>query len=92
MENNNLALEVLQQMKEEHTLECVRLHQIIKKLIIALLIVIALFIGTNIFWIIKSYEPVESGTEERIEQDNKDGQNNYIGNNGEINNGETSNN
>ena len=88
MENNNLALEVLQQMKEEHTLECVRLHQIIKKLIIALIIIVILFIGTNIYWIYNSYLPSEYGSES-VEQENDDGQNNYIGNDGEINNGET---
>ena len=86
---NNLALEVLQQMKEEHTLECVRLHQIIKKLIIALVIIVILFIGTNIYWIYNSYLPSDT---EQVEQQNDDGQNNYIGNNGDINNGETNNN
>ena len=91
MENNNLALEVLQQMKEEHTLECVRLHQIIKRVIVALIIITALFIGTNIYWIYNSYLPSEYGSES-VEQENKDGQNNYIGNDGEINNGETNNN
>ena len=88
MEENNLALEVLQQMKEEHTLECVRLHQIIKRIIVALIIITVLFIGTNIYWIYNSYLPSDTESYD-IQQDNKDGQNNYIGNNGEIKNGET---
>ena len=88
MEDKHLALEVLQQMKEEHTLECVRLHQIIKRVIVALIIITVLFIATNIYWIYNSYLPSEFGSES-VEQDNSNGANNYIGENGEINNGKT---
>ena len=86
MEENNLALDVLRQQKEEHAEECDRLHTIITRLIIALCIVTALLVGTICYQIWNSYQPLEDTT---IEQDNKDGQNNYIGNDGEINNGKT---
>lgn len=91
-EENNLALDVLRQQKEEHQEECDRLHTIITRLIIALCIVAALLVGTICYQIYNSYLPTEDTTTESIEQDNKDGQNNYIGNNGEINNGKTDNN
>lgn len=78
MKENNLALEVLKQMKESHT-------QVVKRLITALIIITILFIGTNVFWIIKSYEPVD--TETQVEQSGDNGNNNYIGNNGDIDNG-----
>ena len=90
-ESNNLALDVLRQQKEEHAEECDRLHTIITRLIIALCVVSALLVGTICYQIWNSYQPLEDTTQQ-IEQDNQDGQNNYIGNNGDINNGETNNN
>ncbi len=89
-EESNLALDVLRQQKEEHAEECYRLHTIITRLIIALCVVSALLVGTICYQIWNSYQPLEDTT--NIEQDNKDGQNNYIGNNGDINNGKTDNN
>ena len=86
MEENNLAMDVLRQQQEQHNEECDRLHTIITRLIIALCIVTALLVGTICYQIWNSYQPLEDTT---IEQDNKDGQNNYIGNDGEINNGKT---
>ena len=86
-EESNLALDVLRQQKEEHAEECYRLHSIITKLIIALCVVSALLVGVIGYQIYSSYLPTEDTTS--IEQDNKDGQNNYIGNNGDINNGKT---
>lgn len=86
MEENNLALDVLRQQQEQHNEECDRLHTIITRLIIALCIVTTLLAGTICYQIWNSYQPLEDTT---IEQDNKDGQNNYIGNDGEINNGKT---
>lgn len=90
-EESNLALDVLRQQKEEHAEECDRLHTIITRLIIALCVVSALLVGTICYQIWNSYRPLEDATQQ-IEQDNKDGQNNYIGNNGDINNGKTNNN
>lgn len=90
MEKDNLAMDVLRQQQEDHQEECYRLHSIIKGLIIALCIVTALLVGTICYQIYNSYLPTEDTTS--IEQDNKDGQNNYIGNDGEINNGKTDNN
>jgi hypothetical protein len=93
MEENNLASEVLKQLKdqhkeenERHQEECDRLHSIITRLIVALCIVSALLVGTICYQIYNSYLPTEDTT---ISQDSKDGQNNYIGKNGEINNGKT---
>jgi len=62
MENNNLALEVLKQMKEQHTV-------IVKRLIIALIIITVMFIGTNVFWIYKCYEPTSTETYDIDSQD-----------------------
>lgn len=88
-EESNLALDVLRQQKEEHAEECYRLHTIITRLIIALCVVAALLVGVIGYQIYSSYLPTEDTATEQIEQDNKDGQNNYIGNNGDINNGKT---
>lgn len=82
MESNSLALEVLKQMKEQHSVAT-------KRLITALIIIVVLFVGTNIFWIYKCYSPVDTET---ISQEADDGENNYIGNDGEINNGKTNDN
>lgn len=90
MEENNLALDVLRQQQDQHNEECDRLHAIITRLIIALCIVTTLLAGTICYQIWNSYQPLEDTT--KIEQDNKDGQNNYIGNDGEINNGKTNDN
>ena len=86
MEENNLALDVLRQQQEQHNEECDRLHTIIHRLIVALCVVTAILAFLIGFMVWESYLPTEDTTE-KIEQDNKDGQNNYIGNNGEINNG-----
>ena len=84
MEENNLALDVLRQQQEQHNEECDRLHTIITRLIIALIVVTGLLAGVIGYQIWNSYQPLEDTT---IKQDSDDGQNNYIGNNGEINNG-----
>lgn len=62
MEESNLALEVLKQMKEQHT-------SIVKKLIAAIVIITILFIGTNVFWIYKCYEPTSTETYDIDSQD-----------------------
>ena len=77
MEENNLALEVLKQMKESHT-------QVVKRLITALIIITILFIGTNVFWIIKSYEPVDTTTSS-YDIDSKDNGNAIYNEDGKVN-------
>ena len=59
--------------------------------IIALLIV--LLVGSNIGWLVyeSQFEVVEETTETIITQENADGYNNYIGNDGDIDNGEADN-
>lgn len=59
-----------------------------KRLWIAILVLIVALIGTNLAWIIyeSQFEVVEETTT-TITQDNADGYNNYIGNDGDIVNG-----
>ena len=63
-----------------------------KRLWIVILVLIGALIGTNLAWIIynSQFEVVEEST--TITQDNENGYNNYIGNDGDINYGETNNN
>ena len=90
MEENNLALDVLRQQQEQHNEECDRLHTIIHRIIVALCIVTTLLVVLIGFMVWESYQTTEDTT--KIEQQGENGQNNYIGNNGEINNGKTDNN
>lgn len=57
----------------------------IKRLWIVIILLIVLLVGTNVAWIYyeSSFEDVV------ITQENADGYNNYIGNDGDIYNGET---
>lgn len=59
-----------------------------KRMWILILVLILLLVGSNVGWLIyeSQFEVVET-TE--IIQENADGYNNYIGNDGDINNGET---
>ena len=63
-----------------------------KRLWIVILVLIVALLGTNLAWIIyeAQLETVEESTV--IEQENSNGDNNYIGNDGDINCGETENN
>lgn len=97
MAEDNLALEVLKQMKDQHSQELelkdrenARLHIMIKRIIIAYIITSVVLVGAIVYCVYNSYLPADTTT---ISQDGKDnGSNNYIGNDGEINNGETNNN
>ena len=62
-----------------------------KRLWIVILVLIVALIGTNLAWIVynSQFEVVEEST--TITQDNENGYNNYIGNDGDINYGETNN-
>ena len=65
-----------------------RLERVIKRMWVLVLLLIILFVASNSAWIW-----YESQFEEiRIEQDNESGYNNFIGNDGDIYNGETDNN
>lgn len=65
-----------------------RLERVIKRMWVLVLLLIILFVASNGAWIW-----YESQFEEiRIEQDNESGYNNFIGNDGDIYNGETDNN
>lgn len=61
-----------------------------KALIWVIVLLIVLLVGTNAGWLIyeSQFEVVEETTETIITQDNAEGYNNYIGNDGDIVNGE----
>ena len=63
-----------------------------KRMWIVILVLIIALIGTNLAWIIynSQFEAVEESTV--VEQENSNGDNNYIGNNGDITYGKTENN
>lgn len=67
---------------------------VIKSLIAVIVILIVLLVGSNVGWLIyeSQYEVVQESTETNIGQDNENGDNNYIGNNGDITYGEAENN
>ena len=75
----------------EHEKDQNRLMEIIKSLIAVIVILIVLLVGSNVGWLIynSQFEVVEESTV--ITQENADGYNNYIGNDGDIVNGETDN-
>lgn len=60
-----------------------------KRLWIALLVVFIALVGTNVGWIVYENSFVDTIT---VSQDAPDGNNNYIGNNGDITNGTPNNN
>ncbi len=62
-----------------------------KRFVAIIVLLIILLVGSNISWLVyeSQYEVVEETT---ITQENEDGYNNYIGNDGDIVNGETDNN
>lgn len=63
-----------------------------KRLVWVIVLLIVLLVGSNIGWLVynSQFEVVEESTV--IEQDNENRYNNYIGNDGDINNGEAKNN
>ena len=71
-----------------HESAVARLERVIKRLLVLVLVLIILLAASNAAWIW-----YESQFEEvRIEQENESGYNNFIGNDGDIHNGETDNN
>lgn len=73
----------------QHEKDQQRLMGIIKWLIVVIVVLIVLLVGSNVGWLIynSQFEVVEE-TATTITQDNADGYNNYIGNDGDIVNGE----
>lgn len=68
-----------------HEMEMTRLDRINKRLWIILIVIFLAFVGTNAGWIV-----YESQFEDiYVSQENEDGYNNYIGNDGDIYNGES---
>ena len=79
--NDMAVMPIAQHEKDQN-----RLMGIIKSLIAVIVILIVLLVGSNIGWLVyeAQYETVEETT---ITQENEDGYNNYIGNDGDIYNG-----
>lgn len=87
--NDMAVMPIAQHEKDQN-----RLMGIIKWLIAVIVILVMLLVGSNVGWLIyeSQYEVVEeTKTETNITQDNENGYNNYIGNDGDIVNGETNN-
>lgn len=78
MEEKSFAMEILQEQKKNN-----------KRLFIVLLVVLSMWFITigYLVYVLNDIGVVE----ETITQDNDNGINNYIGNDGDINNGETNN-
>ena len=77
-----------------HESAMARAERHIKALIWVIVLLIVLLVGTNAGWLIynSQFEVVEEATETIITQDNAEGYNNYIGNDGDIVNGKADNN
>lgn len=69
-----------------------RNERTVKRLIIAIIIAIVLMFASNALWLYEwsqyDYESAESVSTDLVRIDSKDGIANYIGNDGDINNGE----
>ena len=76
--------------KSQEELAFAFLERMVKRLWITTLILIFMLVGTNAAWLYyeSQWETVESW---EITQENEGGYNNYIGNDGDIVNGETNN-
>lgn len=73
-----------------HEGDMARAERTIRRLWILCILLIFLFVGSNIAWLYyeSQYEAVVTTTQE-VTQDNGDGANNFIGGNGVITDGET---
>lgn len=74
-----------------HEADMSRAERSNKRLWIVALVLIATLVASNLAWVIyeAQFETVEETT---VTQDNENGDNNYIGNDGDINYGQTGNN
>lgn len=64
-----------------------RFERVNKRLLVVIILLIILLVGSNISWLV--YESQFECFETTVTQENTDGYNNYIGNDGDIINGET---
>lgn len=85
--NDMAVMPIAQHEKDQN-----RLMGIIKWLIAVIVVLALLLVGSNVGWLIYNaqFEVVEETT--KITQENENGYNNYIGNNGDINYGKTNDN
>jgi hypothetical protein len=85
--NEEMAMMPIAQHEKDQN----RLMSIIKWLIGVIVVLLVLFAGSNIARILyeAQFETVEETIETDVTQENENGYNNYIGNDGDINNGET---
>ena len=72
-----------------HESDMARQERTIKRLWILLLVLVVLFVGSNGWWIWRESQFADEYYE--ITQENEDGYNNFIGNDGDIYNGEANN-
>lgn len=72
-----------------HESAMARMERTVKRLWVLLILLILLFVGTNAAWI--WYESQWEVVETTVTQTNEDGYNNFIGNDGDIYNGEAQN-
>jgi len=86
-ENNERESMTIPFRAHESMLARMEIHN--KRLWILIVILVCFLVGTNAGWLI--YESQFEVVETEITQENQDGYNNYIGNDGDIYNGETDN-
>ena len=83
LNKQSLAKEMLEDYKKQN-----------KRLFIIILVILTMWFATGCYlvYILNDIGVIEETTStQEVTQDNKDGTNNFIGNNGDINNGETKN-
>ena len=76
-----------------HESAMARAERQVRSLVWVIVLLIVLLVGTNVGWLVyeSQFEVVEETTETIVTQENAGGYNNYIGNDGDIVNGETDN-
>lgn len=79
-------------MEEKLTLELLKeVKSLSRKWFVAFIIVLIMLFVSNIVWLYAWNLPSEETTSTEVVQDGENGNNNYIGNNGDISNGKTDN-
>ena len=80
MKKQSLAKEMLEDYKKQN-----------KRLFIIIIVILCMWFATGCYlvYILNDTAIIEETTTQEVTQDNKDGNNNFIGNNGDINNGKT---
>ena len=70
-----------------HEADMTRMERVIRRLWILCIILVLALVGTNAAWVVYEHQFEDV----MITQENEDGYNNFIGNDGDITNGETDN-